>query len=111
MTDCSTGECAGDNWFADLIGDGSQIADQLMAVKTFAYAAFDKIDQNRNGFLAQDELNTALCQPVLEYREKAFLKFLLDNYEQISESFDEGHGEGISRADLESYFDLIATLL
>ena len=107
-------ELSSEAWFADLIGDGSKIADQLKEVKEFAYNSFDSLDKDGNGFLSCEELELACNNAVdLNYRQRSFLKFLLDNHEQISEAYDDGDMEsyGVSREDLESYFELIATLL
>ncbi len=101
-----------DTWFSDIIGDGSQIGDQLKAVKDFAYSSFDKLDKDGNGFLSRKELELALAAD-LQNTEKKFLEFLLDNHEQICEACDDGRvsADGISRQDLEFYFELIRTLL
>lgn len=105
-------EPSSNTWFADIMGDGSQMGDQLQAIKNFAYIAFDKIDKDGNGFLSQVELEALLASGELGKREQSFLTFLLDNHDQIAEATDEGeHADGISRYDLEAYFDLIATLL
>lgn len=99
------------NWFADLIGDGSSLAEQLEQIKTFAYAAFDRLDTDGNGFMSQTELEEALKDASIEKKERSFLTFLLDNHDQIAEASDELGSDGISRSDLESYFELIAALL
>ena len=99
-------------WFADIASDGSSVAEQLKSIKTFAYEAFDKLDKDQNGYISRKELELAIAAD-LQYTEQKFLKFLLENHEQIAEACDEGGAsmEGISRDDLEQYFDLIATLL
>lgn len=105
-------ELSSENWFADLIGNGVNATEQLKSVKEFAYKSFDAIDKDKNGYLSHLELEYAINESS-DYRQRAFLKFLLDNHEQIAESEDDSaHLEdGISRQDLESYFDLIVTLL
>ncbi len=99
-------------WFADVLGDRSNIGDQLQEIKAFAYAAFDKIDKNANGFLSHDELESAAAGTEVTEKERSFLNFLIDNHDEISEACDEGEGsEGISRTDLDNYFELISSLL
>lgn len=102
----------GNAWFSDIIGDGSNVADQLQAIKNFAYQAFDKLDKDQNGFISRKELEVAIAAD-LQQNEQKFLQFLLDNHEQITEACDDGSTstDGISRKDLDLYFDLIATLL
>jgi hypothetical protein len=100
------------SWFADILGDGSNIAEQLKAVKAFAYQAFDKLDIDQNGFISHEELEATLKGEGLQPRERMFVTFLLDNHDQIADAFDERTiADGISRKDLEFYFDLVATLL
>lgn len=88
--------------------------DALRNVKDYAYAAFDKLDGNGNGFIEQLELRRALKDPSTSEREKSFITFLLNNQQQIASSFDDGdteHTEAISRKDLQVYFDMILNLL
>lgn len=106
-----TGSNSSNTWFADLIGDGSSLPEQMQQIKTFAYASFDRLDQNNNGFLSQEELENALKEPSIPEKEKAFLKFLLENHQQIADAANEDSPDGISRQDLESYFEIIAALL
>jgi len=102
----------GETWFSDITGDGSSIAEQLQSVKDFAYRSFDRLDSDKNGFISHEELEAALGSDQLSPRERKFLAFLLENHDQIAEAYDEFVGnDGISRKDLESYFELIATLL
>lgn len=107
MSDQSTGA----SWFADLIGDGTGLAEQLGQIKEFAYAAFDRLDLDGNGYMSQAELEEALKASNIGEKEKSFLSFLLDNHDQIAEANEDAGSDGISRSDLESYFELIATLL
>lgn len=87
----------------------------LNAVKEFAYNSFDRLDKDGNGFIEMNELQTVLDEDgALNNREKSFVVFLLNNFEQISIMQDEGLKspvDGISRADIELYFKLLATLL
>ncbi len=101
-----------ESWFAELIGHGANAKEQLQAVKEYAYKSFDAIDRDKNGFLTRQELEQALHNSS-DYKQRSFLKFILDNHEQIAEAEDDSvHAEdGISRDDLESYFELILTLL
>ena len=102
----------GSSWFADILGDGSAVQEQLEAIKLFAYKAFDKLDRDGNGFISDDELETALQSGDLLPRERNFLTFLQENHDQIADAFNENTiSDGISRQDLEAYFDLVATLL
>jgi hypothetical protein len=101
-----------DAWFTDILGDGSDVGEQLKAVKDFAYRSFDKLDRDKNGFVSHDELELALANSELNPREKMFLSFLLENHDQIADAFDERTiADGISKKDLDAYFELISTLL
>ena len=87
---------------------------ELGQIKEFAYATFDKIDRNGNGYLEYSELEIALTTPGRDAREKLFIQFLMENNDQIADSFDEGEQsmpDAISRHDLEAYFKLIIELL
>lgn len=101
-----------ESWFADLIGNGANAVEQLKAIKDFAYKSFDAIDKDKNGFLSREELEQAIREGS-EYKQRAFLKFILDNQDQIAEAEEDSANieDGISRRDLESYFELISTLL
>ena len=85
----------------------------LAAVKDFAYNSFDLLDKDSNGYLEPDELEQQLESDQLSSREKSFVQFLLNNREQIAGMADEEHSpeDGISRSDLELYFELLADLL
>ena len=112
MTAADNQELKSESWFADLIGNGANASEQLKAVKDYAYKSFDAIDKDKNGFLSHQELEQAISA-ASDYKQRSFLKFILDNHEQIAESEDDSLQveDGISRKDLESYFELIATLL
>lgn len=102
------------SWFSSFIGDSSNIVENLEQIRSYAYGAFDKLDADKNGFIEQEELIKALTDHSLSERERSFVDFLISNREQIADAFDENderHAQGISRKDIESYFDLISTLL
>jgi len=91
----------------------SVIAD-LVAVREFAYKSFDLLDKDKNGFIEVHELTEELDSDRLNNREKSFVLFLLNNREQISHMNDEGFSspkDGITRADIEQYFALLASIL
>lgn len=98
------------SWFSDVAGDGSSVADQLQSIKKFAYRSFDRLDQDNNGYISRAELEEAIAAN-LGGTEQKFLVFLLDNHEQISEASEDASPDGISRQDLDLYFELISTLL
>ncbi len=85
----------------------------IIAIRDFAYKAFDKLDKNGNGFIEQTELAYAQSSAPAGSKEKSFITFLLNNQEAISNMVAEDHGPqlGLSRGDLESYFALISRLL
>lgn len=87
--------------------------ERFSEIKTYAYIAFDQLDLDGNGFIDETELLTALESPKTSEREKSFITFLLNNRQQIADSFDEGFGDpsGISRKDLEEYFKVITQLM
>ncbi|HEY9776561.1 MAG TPA: hypothetical protein V6C81_22555 [Planktothrix sp.] len=88
-------------------------SEALSDVRDFAYTAFDRLDNNKNGFIELSELSSALHDTSLSEREKSFVSFLLNNHDQIAKSFNEGsaNNQGISRPDLEAYFKLVLSLL
>lgn len=101
-------------WFSTFVGDSSGVIESLQEIKDFAYEAFDKLDVDCNGYLERDELVKALVSEKTMPAEKEFINFLLSNQEQIASAFDEqdpANRDGISRADLESYFQLIMNLI
>ncbi len=100
------------SWFS--AAPGASMVYEMTSVKDFAYRTFDQLDMNGNGFLEWSELNEAMNKPGTLQRERQFIKFLIENQDQIADSFDEGEHsirDGISRQDLEAYFSLILNLL
>ncbi len=86
----------------------------LREVKDFAYAFFDELDKDKDGFLDRRELLDVLENGELTNRQKSFVMFLLNNHSQISAMKEEIEGSvsrGISRSDLNEYFILVADLL
>ncbi|MDZ4838105.1 MAG: hypothetical protein SGJ27_30350 [Candidatus Melainabacteria bacterium] len=92
----------------------SPVRQNLEAIKSYAYEAFDKIDTNNNGFIETDELYAAMDNADTPMRDKSYIMFLLSNQADIAASASEGapeHKDGISRVDLELYFRLILSLV
>lgn len=88
--------------------------DAMLELKAFAYKAFDDLDQNGNGYIEKDELESFLRDPKLSEREKSFVTFLLHNQDAIAHSVHEGSTTvkgGISRLDLDAYFKLVIAML
>lgn len=96
--------------------DGIMVEGLLDQIKEFAIATFDHLDQNKNGFLSQEELEYTIEYKNPGPRELSYLKFLLRNLNTISAAHDDGDGIkpcgisrkdilGISRVDLLHYFD------
>ncbi len=100
------------SWFQ---GESSaSMKERFNEIKTYAYLAFDDLDKDKNGFIDEEELMTALNSSSTSQREKSFISFLLNNRQAIADSFDEGENqdpEGISRMDLEAYFKVITQLM
>jgi hypothetical protein len=99
-------------WVSDYVPTGTA-ADAINDVKTYAYAAFDKLDQNGNGYIETEELQSFLKNADTPEREKSFITFLLNNSEAISHQVQEGTTapkHGISRLDLDSYFKLVLAM-
>jgi EF-hand domain len=99
-------------WVSDYVPTGTA-ADAINEIKQYAYKAFDKLDQNGNGFIETEELQAFLKDADTPEREKSFITFLLNNAEAISHSVLEGATapkHGISRLDLDSYFKLVLAM-
>jgi Ca2+-binding EF-hand superfamily protein len=95
------------------LDSGDSPSADMTAIKEYAYAAFDKLDGNGNGFLERSELFKALSLSS-DPKEKSFISFLLNNQDSIAEMVpDENPGPktGISRDDLEVYFAFVIRLL
>ncbi|MBU6452276.1 MAG: hypothetical protein KGS72_10885 [Cyanobacteria bacterium REEB67] len=99
-------------WVNDYVPTGTA-ADAIQEIKAYAYKAFDQLDQNGNGYIETDELQSFLNNPETPGREKSFITFLLSNQEAISQSVLEGATapkSGISRLDLDAYFKLVLAM-
>ncbi|MBY0356634.1 MAG: hypothetical protein K2W82_01425 [Candidatus Obscuribacterales bacterium] len=102
------------SWLSPLVGDSASINTNLAQIRDYAYATFDKLDRDKNGFIENSELIVVRADPSLSEQERSFIDFLLSNRQQIADAYDENdsnHAEGISRQDIEAYFDLITSLL
>lgn len=101
-------------WFSNYVPQQTA-GDAISQIKDYAYAAFDKLDKNGNGYIERDELEAWLKDASTPDREKSFITFLLNNQEAISASVHEGAGsgpkDGITRMDLDAYFKIILNLL
>ena len=99
-------------WINDYVPTGTA-ADAINEIKVYAYKAFDKLDQNGNGFIETEELQSCLKNADTTEREKSFITFLLNNQQAISDSVLEGASapkHGISRLDLDAYFKLVLAM-
>jgi hypothetical protein len=99
-------------WVSDYVPTGTA-ADAINDVKKYAYAAFDKLDQNGNGYIETEELQSFLKNADTPEREKSFITFLLNNQEAIAHQVQEGATapkNGISRLDLDAYFKLVLAM-
>lgn len=86
---------------------GLSIADTLDEIKAFAFACFDRLDENKDGFVTRDELKHALDNSKTDWRSKSFISFLLRRIDDIKDAYEEEwapNHEGISRADIQEYF-------
>ncbi|MBZ0188802.1 MAG: hypothetical protein K8F91_21345 [Candidatus Obscuribacterales bacterium] len=100
------------SWFNQF--ESANLKEHLSEIKTYAYLAFDQLDRDKNGFIDNTELMSALTSASTNEREKSFISFLINNRQAIADSYDEGSNqdpEGISRKDLDAYFNLITSLL
>ena len=95
-------------------GNDSEEMHDIVAIRDYAYEAFDRLDKDGNGFIESTELLAAKLDPSTSAKEKSFIAFLLNNQEAIADMVQEeqaGPRLGLSRDDLESYFGLISRLL
>lgn len=89
---------------------GDIVQQNIEQIRNYAYEAFDKLDTNGNGFIETDELYAALDDNDVPMREKSYIMFLLSHQQEIADAQDEGVEEmsdGISRLDIEHYFNLV----
>ncbi|MBS1994322.1 MAG: hypothetical protein JSS83_27610 [Cyanobacteria bacterium SZAS LIN-3] len=99
-------------WVSEYVPTGTA-ADAIEQVKRYAYSAFDKLDQNGNGYIEKEELESFLKSADTPEKEKSFITFLLNNQDAISQSVLEGATSpkgGISRLDLDAYFKLVLAM-
>lgn len=90
--------------------DGIDIKNSLTDIKNFAYATYDQLDQDGDGFISLAELHSSFSEPLRPWREKSFLLFLMRRLDDIEAAYDEewaGQAKGISRVDLQEYFEQI----
>ena len=97
-------------WYSAPGGRLSEIAERLEEIKSFAYSSFDTIDKNGDGFISEDELRSALMDDFIPWRQKAYISFLLRRINDVQSSYKEEWApdhDGISRADIQEYFNLV----
>ncbi len=99
-------------WFrTTTVSQGIHVGDSLDEVKLFAFECFDRLDHNNNGFLSRAELMKAVIDERWGIRERSYICFLLRRLDDISESYSEewrcAQTDGVSRADIQEYFNLI----
>lgn len=90
--------------------DGISVKSSLNDIKVFAYGAYDKLDQDADGFVTKAELSSGFTDPDVGWREKSFLLFLIRRIDDIAAAYDEEWSDnkcGMSRVDLQEYFDQI----
>lgn len=90
--------------------DGIQVKSSLEDVKEFAYKVFDQLDIDGDGFVTCAELSNNFTNPATGWREKSFLLFLIRRMDDISSAYEEewaGDKQGMSRVDLQEYFEQI----
>jgi Ca2+-binding EF-hand superfamily protein len=103
-------------WFSAHVPQSDQglsAGSALENVRDFAYSAFERLDKDGNGFIELTELNSIIQSGQLTERERSFVSFLINNHQEISDAFTESGRphDGISRQDLDAYFELILKLL
>lgn len=100
-------------WLSSFGESSTSIVSNLTQIREYAHLAFDRLDKDNNGFIEQNELVQALTDKQLSEDERSFVEFLLSNRKQIADATDEDcpHPAGISKQDIEAYFDLIGSLL
>lgn len=101
------------SWLSSFGENSTSIVNNLGQIREYAHLAFDRLDKDKNGFIEQSELLHAITDKELSENERSFVEFLLSNQQQIEEAADEGGAQpkGISKQDIEAYFDLIGSLL
>lgn len=106
-------------WFAPSFSETGEpklniVQQNFEAIRIYAYEAFDRLDTNGNGFIETEELYAALDHENTSMREKSYIMFLLTHQQEIADSQDEGvedMRDGISRLDIEHYFNLVRARL
>ncbi|HEY9680283.1 MAG TPA: EF-hand domain-containing protein [Oculatellaceae cyanobacterium] len=76
-------------------------------IKSFAYGAFEALDADGDGFIDKWELETALKRLPPPARERSFVVFMICHLTEIADAHHEEcitRSDGISRVDLDSYF-------
>ncbi|MBK7838680.1 MAG: hypothetical protein IPP97_06115 [Candidatus Obscuribacter sp.] len=79
----------------------------LRELSKYVEQAFDRLDLDGDGFLSKDELEEALLVEGLSPKEKGYLEFLKVRVDEITAKQRDilpGNFDGISRAELTSYF-------
>ncbi len=97
-------------WYRCTPSSGIRIADTLDEVKSFAYDSFDRLDKNNDGFVSRQELNEVLHDHRWSWRDRSYVSFLLRRLDDIKAAYDEEWGDdvdGISRVDIQEYFNAI----
>jgi len=93
-------------WFAAKVD--VDVFAELDKIKSFAYGSFELLDADKDGFVTSEELYAALIMADTPWQEKTYLSFLLRRIDEIHSAYDEEWApehRGISRTDLQEYFD------